>query len=74
MNIVGKILFARLPMIVLASALSLMTLAQDSITLDFCYQQLQKTYPLNRQANLFEKSSDLRTKNLNKNYLNSGPA
>jgi hypothetical protein len=43
--------------------------AQDSITLDFCYQQVQKTYPLNRQAALLQQSSDLRTKNLNKNYL-----
>jgi len=43
--------------------------AQDTITLDFCYQQIQKTYPLIRQAGLLDKSSDLRTKNLNKNYL-----
>lgn len=43
--------------------------AQDTITLDFCYGQLQKTYPLTRQAGLLEKSSDLRTKNLNKNFL-----
>ncbi|MEI7491447.1 MAG: TolC family protein [Bacteroidota bacterium] len=43
--------------------------AQDTITLDFCYQQVQKTYPLIRQAGLLDKSSDLRTKNLNKNYL-----
>jgi len=44
-------------------------IAQDTITLNFCYQQIQKTYPLTRQANLLEKSSLLRTKNLNKNYL-----
>jgi len=44
--------------------------AQDSlITLDFCYLQVQKTYPLSRQGNLLEKSSELRTKNLNKNYF-----
>jgi len=43
--------------------------AQDTITLDFCYQQIQKTYPLIRQAGLLDKSSGLRTKNLNKNYL-----
>ena len=42
---------------------------QDTITLDFCYQQIQKTYPLIRQAGLLDKSSDLRTRNLNKNYL-----
>jgi outer membrane protein TolC len=56
-------------MMIMATAMSLTALAQDSITLDFCYQQLQKTYPLNRQASLMEKSSDLRTRNLNKNYL-----
>jgi len=43
--------------------------AQDTLTLDFCYQQVQITYPLARQAALLEKSSDFRTKNLNKNYL-----
>ncbi|MCK9422254.1 MAG: TolC family protein [Bacteroidales bacterium] len=43
--------------------------AQDTITLEFCYQQIQKTYPLVRQASLIEKSSELRTTNLNKNYL-----
>ncbi|MEI8004772.1 MAG: TolC family protein [Bacteroidota bacterium] len=45
--------------------------AQDTITLEFCYQQVQKTYPLARQSQLLDKSSDLRTKNLNKNYLPS---
>jgi len=45
--------------------------AQDTITLEFCYQQVQKTYPLARQAELLDKSSDLRTRNLNKNYLPS---
>jgi len=43
--------------------------AQDTITLDFCYQQVQKTYPLTLQADLLNKSSVLRTKNLNKSYL-----
>ena len=43
--------------------------AQDSITLDFCYQQVQKNYPLTRQASLLDRSSELRTTNLNKNYL-----
>jgi hypothetical protein len=43
--------------------------SQDTITLDFCYQQVQKTYPLTRQAGLLDKSSLLRIKNLNKNFL-----
>ena len=52
-----------------AAGLSFPAGAQDSVTLDFCYQQILKTYPLTRQASLLEKSSDLRFKNLNKNYL-----
>ncbi len=43
--------------------------SQDTITLEFCYRQLQKSYPLTRQADLLDQSSALRTKNLNKNYL-----
>jgi outer membrane protein TolC len=69
MNMASNIHSLRFPMIIMAIVLSFAARAQDSITLDFCYQQLQKTYPLNRQASLLEKSSDLRTKNLNKNYL-----
>jgi hypothetical protein len=69
MNIVGKTFLFIGPMIILVTGLPFIAWAQDTITLAFCYQQLQKTYPLNRQAALMEKSSDLRTKNLNKNYL-----
>ena len=69
MNIVIKVPFILVSMFVLMTGLPFMARAQDTITLDFCFQQLQKTYPLNRQAALMEKSSDLRTKNLNKNYL-----
>ncbi|MEI6172683.1 MAG: TolC family protein [Bacteroidota bacterium] len=68
-KLANNIFLFRFPMAILAMVLSLTTTAQDSITLDFCYQQLQKTYPLNRQASLMDKSSDLRTKNLNKNWL-----
>ena len=69
MNIVLEFRLLRMPMIILALACSFPLRAQDSISLGFCYQQLQKTYPLTRQAGLLDKSSDLRTKNLNKNYL-----
>ena len=68
-NIVRYNHLCGITMTIMAATLSLTAWAQDSITLDFCYQQLQKTYPLTRQATLLEKSSDLRTKNLNKNYL-----
>jgi len=45
--------------------------AQDTICLEFCYLQLQKTYPLIRQASLLDNSSTLKIRNLNKNYLPS---
>ena len=41
----------------------------DSITLDYCYQQAEKTFPMARQLDLLGKSNDLRIRNLNKNYL-----
>ena len=69
MNIVSKFLPFRVILLFLATVFATAANAQDTITLDFCYQQLQKTYPLNRQASLLEKSSDLKTSNLNKNYL-----
>lgn len=56
-------------MIIMTLGISFNARAQDSVTLGFCYQQLQKTYPLAKQADLLDKSSDLKTKNLNKNYL-----
>jgi len=49
--------------------LPFMVMSQDSITLNDCYQQLQKSYPLVRQAELMDRSSALKTSNLNKNYL-----
>ena len=66
---VNKISPSRFSLIIMAMILSFTAVSQDSITLDFCYQQLLKTYPLIRQASLLDKSSDFRTKNLNKNYL-----
>ncbi len=66
-----NIIFSRMPATIIALLLSFPALSQshDSITLELCYQQLQKTYPLARQAGLIDQSSALRTKNLNKNYL-----
>ncbi|MCX6252840.1 MAG: TolC family protein [Bacteroidetes bacterium] len=43
--------------------------AQDTLTLDFCYQQVDETYPLARQKELLSKSSELREKNITKNWL-----
>ena len=43
--------------------------AQDTITLAYCYQQAEKNYPLAQQSGLYSTSSDLRMRNLNKNYL-----
>jgi outer membrane protein TolC len=41
----------------------------DTVTLDYCYQLVQKNFPLSRQAGLMDKASQLRTLNLNKNWL-----
>ena len=41
----------------------------DTLTLYDCYKQAEKTYPLTRQTDMLEKSSGLKIKNLNKNYL-----
>jgi outer membrane protein TolC len=41
----------------------------DTVTLFDCYRQAEKTYPLARQAGMMDKSTELKIKNLNKNYL-----
>ncbi len=44
-------------------------IAQESITLETCYQSAIQNYPLTRQKELLPLSNELRLKNLNKNYL-----
>lgn len=41
----------------------------DTLTLEYCYQQVTRNYPLARQTGLLDKSSGLKISNLNKNYL-----
>jgi outer membrane protein TolC len=60
-----------LPVLFLSGPGMRQVVAQDTITLEKCYRQLETSYPLTRQADLLDKSSSLRTKNLNKNYLPS---
>ena len=43
--------------------------AQDSITLDYCYRQAEKNYPLRRQLDMMDNSNTLKIQNLNKSYL-----
>lgn len=43
--------------------------AQESITLEACYQSAIQNYPLTRQKELLPLSNEMRLKNLNKNYL-----
>ena len=45
--------------------------AQDTVSLDFCYKQILKTYPLIRQTTLLDNSNKLKINNLNKNHLPS---
>ncbi len=41
----------------------------DTVTLSFCYNQAEKTFPLAQQIGLLGKSNELKIKNLNKNWL-----
>jgi len=61
----------RFLMVIPSVMLGFLLQGQDTITLDFCYSQVQKTYPLSRQSDLIANSSSLKYKNLNKNYLPS---
>jgi outer membrane protein TolC len=41
----------------------------DTVTLFDCYRQAEKSYPLARQTGMLEKSTELKIKNLNKNWF-----
>lgn len=41
----------------------------DTVTLDYCYVQAEKNWPLAQQKDLLNNSSDLKISNLNKNWL-----
>lgn len=43
--------------------------AQDTITLDYCYKQAEKNWPLAQQIDLITKSNKLKIKNISKTYL-----
>ncbi len=55
--------------IVLLLLLHAVAEAQDSITLDYCYRQAEKNYPLHRQLELLGNSNTFKVQTLNKNYL-----
>jgi outer membrane protein TolC len=55
-------------MIILSLATGL-GMGQGTLTLDSCYRLAEKNWPLVRQIDLIAGSSDLKVKNLNKNYL-----
>jgi outer membrane protein TolC len=57
------------PVVLLSLLLPFRIQAQDSITLDYCYRQAEKNYPLHQQLNLLENSNGLKVQNLNKNFL-----
>jgi outer membrane protein TolC len=44
-------------------------IAQDTITLDYCYRMVEKNWPLGRQTELYAKSNALQVQNFNKNWL-----
>ena len=41
----------------------------DTLKLDYCYERAYEKYPLAEQKILYESSTDLKIKNLDKNYL-----
>jgi len=41
----------------------------DTVTLDYCYNQAEKNWPISQQKDLLNNSSDLKIRNLNKNWL-----
>jgi outer membrane protein TolC len=41
----------------------------DTLTLDYCYKEAENSYPLAKQKQILPAITDLRLKNLNKNYL-----
>ncbi len=43
--------------------------AQDTITLDYCYKQAEKNWPLVQQMDLLTTSNKLKIKNISKAYL-----
>lgn len=55
--------------ITLLSAILSFAQVPDTVTLDFCYSQALKNYPLASQASLLKESNKLRIANLNKAYL-----
>ena len=52
-----------------ANLISLSIVAQDSITLDLCYEKATENYPVFIQKELLSASNELEIKNLNKNYF-----
>jgi len=49
--------------------ISTIVFCQDTLTLDYCFQQAEKNYPLNKQLAMLKNSKELKINNLNKNYL-----
>lgn len=41
----------------------------DTLSIDYCYEQVYKKYPLAGQKVLYESTTELKLKNLDKNYL-----
>ncbi|MBE0648393.1 MAG: TolC family protein [Bacteroidales bacterium] len=54
-------------LLIISSGISLQ--AQDTITLDQCYQLAEQNYPLAEQIDLLAGSNELKIKNINKNWL-----
>jgi outer membrane protein TolC len=56
-------------LIIILSLAAGLSMGQGTLTLDSCYRLAERNWPLVRQIDLIAGSSDLKVKNLNKNYL-----
>ncbi len=69
MKISKLISLACLPIFAAFQGMPGTVIAQDTITLDFCYRMAEQYYPLALQIDLLAGSNELKVKNLNKNWL-----
>ena len=58
-----------LPIVLLTFRIIAFPQLPDSITLDYCYKQAATNFPLARQEELLAGSSELRVRNISKNWL-----
>jgi len=61
--------FFRTAFIAFLVVVSMNISGQDTLTLNYCFQQAEKNYPLIKQMGMLKNSNELKINNLNKNFL-----